>query len=50
MIKIRQVRFLPKVVNIYSREEEGFDYKNNYGYSKSANFQLDNINKINCKC
>ena len=43
------VRFPPKTINICSGEEEGFDYKNNHGCSKSANFRLDNISKINCR-
>lgn len=28
-------------------KKKGFDYKNNYGRGKLANFWLDNINKIN---
>ena len=43
------MKFLPKAVTICSGEEKGFDYKNNHRYSKSSNFWLDNINKINCK-
>lgn len=43
------MRFLPKDVNIYSKEKNGFDYKNNHKCSKSANFQLDNISKSNCR-
>ncbi len=43
------VRFPPKAIIVWSREEEGFDYKNNYECSKSANFCLDNISKFNCR-
>ena len=43
------VKFLPKIVNICSREKKRFDCKNNHGCSKLANFWLDNISKINCK-
>ncbi len=44
-----RVRFLPNAVIVCSGEEEGFDYKNNHGCRKSANFRLDNISKFNCK-
>lgn len=43
------MRFLLKTVIICSREKEIFNYKNNYGYNKRANFQLNNISKINSK-
>lgn len=43
------MRFLLKVVIIFSEEKERFDYKNNHRYSKSVNFCLNNINKSNCK-
>ncbi len=43
------MRFPPKAVTVCSKEEEGFDFKNNHGCSKLANFCLDNINKIICK-
>lgn len=43
------VRFLPKVLIIYFREKAIFDCKHNYKRSKSANFWLDSISKINCK-
>lgn len=43
------MRFLPKIVTGYFGEKTRFDYKNNYGYSKLANFWLDIIGKINCK-
>ncbi len=43
------MRFSPKTVTICFKEEEGFDYKNNHRYGKSANFRLDNISKFNCK-
>ena len=43
------VRFLLKAVTVYSREKEGFNYKNNHGHGKSANFRLDNISKMNCR-
>lgn len=32
------VRFSPKVITIYVRKKVGFDYKNNYKHSKSADF------------
>ena len=41
--------FLPKAITIYSRKKARFDYKNNYGYGKLANFQLNIISKINFK-
>ncbi len=43
------MKFLPKAITVCYREEEGFDYKNNYGCGKSANFRLDNISKFNCR-
>lgn len=43
------MKFPPKVVTVYFREEKGFDCMDNYGRSKLANFWLDNINKMNCK-
>ncbi len=43
------VRFPPKAVTVYFREEEGFDCKNNHGCGKSANFRLDNISKFNSR-
>ncbi len=46
---IGRVRFPPKAITIFSRKEEGFDCKNNRGCGKSANFQLDNISKFNCR-
>ena len=47
--KMGRVRFPPKTVTVCSGEKKGFDYKNNHGYDKSANFWLDNISKINYK-
>lgn len=47
--KIEHVKFLSKAITIYSTEKEEFDYKNNHRYNKSANFQLNNIGKINYK-
>ena len=44
---MRRVRFPPKVVTIYSRKEKEFNYGNNHGCGKLANFQLDNISKFN---
>ncbi len=41
-----RVRFPPKAVIVYSKEEKGFDCKNNHKYGKSVNFWLDNISKI----
>lgn len=43
------VKFLSEVITVYSGEKKEFDYKNNYGYDKSANFRLINLSKINCK-
>ena len=43
------MRFLPKAITIYFGKKEGFDYKNNHGCSKLANFWLDNIRELNCK-
>ena len=43
------MRFPSKVIIVCSGKKEKFDYNNNYGYSKSANFWLDNISKINYK-
>ena len=43
------MRFMPKAVTVYSKEEEGFDCKNNHRHGKLANFWLDNISKINYK-
>lgn len=43
------VKFPPKIVTIYSREEKGFNYQNNHRDSKSNNFQLDIIGKTKCK-
>lgn len=43
------MRFLHKVETVYSRKKTRFDCKNNYKYSKLANFQLDIISKFNCK-
>ena len=36
--KMRYVNFPPKAVIVYFREKEGFDYKNNHGWAKSADF------------
>lgn len=44
-----RIRFLSKFIRASFREEEGFDYKNNDGRGKSANFWPDNISKINSK-
>lgn len=41
------MRFLFKTVIVCSEEKKGFDYMNNHKRNKSANFRLDNINKIN---
>lgn len=41
------VRFSPKTITVYFENKKRFDYKNNHGCSKSANFYLDNISKIN---
>lgn len=30
--------FLLKTITVYFRKKEGFNYKNNYGHSKLANF------------
>lgn len=49
MEKIGRVNLQLKAVTICSKEEEGYDYKNNYGHGKSANFQPDNISRMNCK-
>ncbi len=46
---MRRIKFLPKAVTVCFGEEKGFDCKNNHGCDKSANFQLDNISKFNCK-
>lgn len=43
------VKLLPKVVIVYFREEARFDYKNNHGCGKLANFALNIMRKINCK-
>ena len=43
------MRFLFKTITICFGEKKRFDCKNNHGYNKLVNFQLDNINKINCK-
>ena len=42
-------RFSPKVVIVCSKEEKGFDCKNNHRCGKLANFRLDDISKMNCK-
>lgn len=39
--------FLLKIVTVFFTKKARFDYKNNYGYNKLANFRLDSINKIN---
>lgn len=49
MSKMWYIRILPKAVTISSREKAGFNYKNNHKNSKSANFWLNTINKINYK-
>lgn len=49
MKKVRYMRFLFKVVIVYSGKKEAFDYKNNHEHSKLANFWLDNISKIHCR-
>ena len=41
------MRFFLKAITVYSKKKRGFYYKNNHGYSKLANFWLNNINKIN---
>ena len=41
------MKFLPKILTICSGKEKGFDYKNNHGCGKSANFWPDNISKMN---
>lgn len=46
---MRYVRFLPKAITVYFREEEKFDCKNNHKSSKLANFWIDNISQIYCK-
>lgn len=46
---MKSVKFPLKAITIYSKEEKRFDYENNHGRDKSANFWLDNINKINCR-
>lgn len=43
------VRFLLKVITVCFRDKVGFDCKNNHRYSKSTNFWLNIIDKINCK-
>lgn len=40
------VRFLSKAVIVLSKKKR-FDYKNNHECDKSANFELNNICKIN---
>ncbi len=40
-------RFPPKAITTCFRKKEGFDSKNNHRCGKSANFQIDNISKIN---
>lgn len=47
--KMAYVRFLPKVVISCSKEEAEFDYKNNHGCGKLANFWIKIISKINFK-
>lgn len=47
--KMIYVRFISKVVIVYSGEEVGFDCKNNYGRGKSNNFWLNITDKINYK-
>lgn len=43
------MKFLFKAITIYFRAKKQFNCKNNYRYSKLADFKLDNISKINCK-
>lgn len=43
------MRFLLKIITVYFGEKKRLDCKNNYGYGKLANFQLDNISNINSK-
>ena len=47
--KTKRMRFLPKAVTICFEKKEGFNCKNNYKYTKLANFWLDNSSKINYK-
>lgn len=47
--KIVYIKFLPKLVTVYSKIKAEFDYKNNHRCSKLTNFQLDIINKIHYK-
>ena len=46
---MRYLRFLPKIIIVYSGEKTGFDYKNYYKHNKLANFWLNIICKINYK-
>ena len=46
---MQYMRFPPNVVTICSKEEKGFDCKNNYKYGKSANFWLNKISKFKCR-
>ncbi len=46
---MERVRFPPKAVTVSSRKEEGFNFKNNHGSGKSANFRLSNISEFNCR-
>lgn len=32
------IKFPSNTITTYSKEERRFDFKNNYGYNKSANF------------
>lgn len=45
--KIRHIKFLRKVVIVYSTEKTRFDYKNNYKCSKLAHFLINIIGKVN---
>lgn len=49
MEKIGHVRFLPKVLNVFFIEKKRFDCKNHHKRGKLADFQLNNIRKINCR-
>lgn len=43
------VRLLLKVSIVYFEEKIRFNFKNNYKYSKMANFLSNIIHKIDCK-
>lgn len=46
--KYETYKILSKSITIYANEKALFNGKNSYWYSKSADFWLDIISKINC--